>query len=114
MSRVLLAGIVLAGSVFLMSASCKEVSDTVVDEPITNVPGDNVNGVVTLQFAEEGCAVLIEAKVDGKKEYFIPVDLLDEFKVEGMKIVMTYHASRINQGSCLKGHPIIIDSIEKR
>lgn len=96
---------------FLVSASCKDVP---VADPNSNVPGDKVNGVVTMQYAAEGCDILIEAKEDGKKVFLIPIDLQTKFKVEGMKVTMTYHASRVNQGSCLKGHPIIIDSIEEQ
>lgn len=113
MSKLCVVGIFAALSVALMSASCKETRSPEVGESISSIAG-GVDGVVTLKYAKDGCDVLIAVSENGSDKFYIPVELDERYKLEGKKISFTFHSSRINQGNCLMGSPIIIDSIQAR
>lgn len=92
-------------SVVLMSSSCEEKA-----EDIAEMEG-GVKAVVTDKYASDGCAVLLEVKVDGEELLLYPVDLAEEFKENGAILMIKYRPSRIQQTDCLKGQPALIDEV---
>lgn len=112
MSKLLSIGVFISLFFGLISASCREVAEKSSLEEIS-LEGA-IEGTVTMKFSEDGCDVLISTIEGLKNVYFIPVELDPKFKVEGMEVLFTSHPSRINQGNCLMGSPIVIDSIVAR
>lgn len=113
MSKVISTGFILVISVLLMSASCRNSNGGEAETVESTIEG-GVDGVVTMKYSGSGCALLISVDKDGNEVFYIPVELDEKFKSEGMKVSMTFHVSRINQGSCLVGTPIVIDKIQNR
>jgi hypothetical protein len=113
MKRAINLAVALIGCVVLMSASCKRAPEATSESVTVSEPG-TTDGVMSLSHSDEGCALLISVMEDGEEVFYIPVELDEKFKTEGMKINFTYHDSRMNQGSCTLGHPIVIDAIKKR
>lgn len=101
---LLTASFALLG-VFLMSASCEEKA-----EEIAEMEG-GVKAVVTDKYTADGCAILLEVKIDGEDQLLYPVDLADEFKENGAILMIKYRPSRIQQKDCLKGQPALIDEV---
>lgn len=112
MKKAILVATVIIVSVVLMSASCKRAHEA--DSLSALALENGTNGVVTMIHAEEGCELLISVMEYGVEIFYIPVALDDKFKVEGTKINFTHYDSRMNQGRCTLGHPIVIDSIQMR
>jgi hypothetical protein len=109
MNKILkkIAFVVLAG--ILLSSSCREIDGT---EVVVNDNSEFIQGTITEKHSEGDCGFLIATAVDGDRtQYYFPVELGNEFKVEGMKVEMKFHTSRIQQTTCLNAQPIIIDEM---
>ncbi len=113
MTKLLGVSILISISICLMSASCRETGNRNSMSDTLSI-NDGIDGTVTLKYLDDGCAILISVVEDDNEIFYIPVQLGSKYKVEGLKISFTSHPSRINQGNCLMGSPIIIDSIMKR
>ena len=72
------------------------------------------HGVVTNEFEKDGCAWLIQFNDGVEGKYLIPVQLEDEFKKNGLKIAFTFHYSRISQGVCQMGQPVVLEEIKQK
>lgn len=95
----------------LISASCDETNKT-EDTSKPEEVGAGVMAIVITDYAGEGCEVLLEITEEGKPVLLMPINLEDSFKINGKKVIIEFHSSRIMQGNCQKGRPIVIDSIK--
>lgn len=73
-----------------------------------------IEGVITTEFAKDGCALLIKTKENDTYMYLNPLTIPEEFKNEGTFVKFTYTLSRRAQTTCFKGKPITLERIEKR
>lgn len=95
----------------LLSASCGETKE--ISQP--ERPEELEVGVlatVTTDYAKDGCEVLLEITEDGELTLLMPIDLEEQFKVDGKKVRIVFHSSRIAQTTCQKGRPVVIESIK--
>ncbi len=92
-------------ALFLMSNSCE---DDAVEVAKLN---GGVKATVTTAYSNEGCPYLMEVDGESGKELLMPINLDNQFKVNGTVVLMKYTVSRIQQTDCLKGMPIVIDEI---
>jgi hypothetical protein len=72
-----------------------------------------ISGVISTAHAGDGCDYLFICKIDGKKLMLRPIKLEKKYQENGLKVKVKFRASRVAQGSCTLGQPIIIDDIEK-
>lgn len=71
-------------------------------------------GVITNDYRDQGCAFLFEFEDDqGVKQIVRPMELTEEFKVDGLKVQLSFRMSRAMNGLCDLAHPVIVESIEK-
>ncbi|MDG1333003.1 MAG: hypothetical protein P8P74_11785 [Crocinitomicaceae bacterium] len=98
-------------SLLLISASCEEAvsADPSKEEQLEEV---GTRAIVTTDYSDEGCAVLLEIEEEGQKVLLMPIELEEKFKIHGTEVLIEYTLSRIMQGECLKGRPIVIQSIK--
>jgi hypothetical protein len=61
--------------------------------------------------AKDGCAWVLVIQNENGPQYLEPVELADAFKVNGKKVILTYHNSRI-ASHCDNSTPIVIDIIK--
>lgn len=95
----------------LLSASCGETKAVQTEEK----EKEEITGViatVTTDYASEGCAALLEIEEDGEMVLLWPIELEDRFKVDGKKVQIVFHSSRIAQTDCQKGRPVVIETIK--
>lgn len=101
-----------SGLLFLMlSASCGETKEVLPEEK----GGKEITGViatVTTDYAAEGCKVLLEIEENGEMVLLWPIELEDKYKVDGKKVEIVFHSSRIAQGECQTGRPVVIETIK--
>ncbi len=71
-------------------------------------------GVVTSEYAKDGCAWLIRFRDGEEEKFLIPVQLSEECKKHGQEIEFGYHLSRISQGECQLGQPALLEQPELR
>jgi hypothetical protein len=72
------------------------------------------NGVIATvsdQRAKDGCAWVLIIQNENGPQYLEPVELADSFKVNGKKVILTYHNSR-SVSHCDNSTPIVIDVIK--
>ena len=68
---------------------------------------------VTTEYAEQGCAVLLEISEDGEDMLLMPLELKDEYKKHGTKLIIRYTLSRIRQDVCLTGMPAVLNEVRE-
>ena len=71
-----------------------------------------LQGVVTNEFAKDGCPWLVTYQDGTEEKYLIPVQLEERFKKNGLKLAFTFHYSRIMQADCQMGQPAVLEEIE--
>ena len=95
----------------LLSASCGETKDVppkeTKQEELVGVPAR-----VTTAYAQDGCDVLLEISEEGESVLLMPINLEDQFKIDGKKVQIVFHSSRIAQSTCQKGRPVVIETIK--
>jgi hypothetical protein len=72
------------------------------------------NGVIATvsdQRAKDGCAWVLIIQNENGPQYLEPVELADSFKVNGKKVILTYHNSR-SVSHCDNSTPIVIEVIK--
>ena len=98
------------GAMLIGFSSCE--NDVTIDPVAENVDQKNgTRAIVITTFIDEGCDVLLEIQENDKKVLLLPIELADQFKVEGLELLITFHSSRIMQSTCQIGRPIVIDQI---
>ncbi|MCH2225706.1 MAG: hypothetical protein MK066_13120 [Crocinitomicaceae bacterium] len=118
MKKFITTTVGLMVALLLVSASCKnsrnaDVPDTSNSSAMLTVSENMVRATVTTEYVKEGCEVLLKISVDGEEQLFMPISLEDEFKVDGLNVMVEYTLSRIMQKECLKGAPISVTKIMK-
>lgn len=99
------------GAILFVTFSCEDQSK--VDSNKGNSSqNEGTLAIVTTKFLEDGCEVLLEIQENGKKVMLLPIDLEDQYKVDGIQLLITFHASRIMQSICQIGRPIVIEKVE--
>lgn len=92
-------------------SACSEINDSrSTDEIQTDETG--IVAIVNLQFQDDGCEVLLEIEENGNKVLLMPIQIEDEFKIQGEELEIVFHASRIMQSKCQIGRPIVLESIK--
>lgn len=97
-------------AIVLSSASCEEITETEASKE-EQVEETGTRAIITTEFVDEGCPVLLEIEENGQKELLMPIQLEEKFKVHGTEVSIEYTLSRIMQSECQKGRPIVINSI---
>ena len=97
--------------VLLSSSSCEQAMN---DDPPVESPMEELGtrALVTTEYSEEGCPILLEVEENGQKVLLMPIELEGKFKIHGTKVLIEYHLSRIVQSECQKGRPIVVEKIE--
>lgn len=93
----------------LLLISCnttKEANETQISPGFTKVNVSN-------KYVNEGCDFLMLLNEDTDKEEVLnPYNLSDEYKKDGISVLIKYNVTRMpQQNDCGLGTPIIIDSI---
>lgn len=121
MKKFITTALGLITALLLVSVSCKNAGITDVSDapdvptpPSTLTVGENmIKATVTTEYMKEGCEVLLKMTIDGNEQLFMPISLEDEFKVNGLEVMVEYTLSRIMQKDCLKGPPVNVTKIMK-
>lgn len=112
MKNILKSILFIAFTGVLLSSACKEASGHSTDNPV--VLGEDYELAVIKDMAgDDGCGFLVSIAKVNQEQLFVPVELDDEFKVDGLRVRVKYHTSRIKQEGCLQAQPIVIDDIVK-
>lgn len=94
---------------FLLSSSCKDVSS---NSSVELGSDKFVTATITEKYSKDGCGFILTVQENGKTLLFDPVSLENKFKQEGMKVIVKFHISRVQQTSCFNAQPVIIDDIK--
>lgn len=101
----------------LMMASCK-TSENMVQGNTTSVGESTqsdakISGKVFVSY--KGCPAIIETMVDGNSVKMYPVNLPDEFKMDGLKIKFNFAPSKAMQpeGCTLIDQVVSVENVEK-
>jgi hypothetical protein len=104
--------IVIALLSVLFSTSCNAPKVEYIPLPETPSHLRGVMSMVTTDFSDDGCEVLLEIMEDGKPVLLMPINLADSLKVDRKKLIIEFHSSRIVQTDCQKGRPVVIETIK--
>lgn len=94
---------------FLLLLGCTASKPTTNIEP--ELEEGKYIGLVTNQFEQDGCEWLIQFNDGAEDKYLIPVYLEEDFKKNGLKVVFSFHYSRISQDNCQMGQPAVLEEI---
>ena len=102
--------VVLLSSLALGLAAC---SGTKTAPEIESGNADHKKhlGTVTLQYAKDGCPVLVELEGDAKGTYLLPIAMDTALHKEGAHISFNYRVSRASSGNCNMGQPVVLEDI---
>ena len=101
--------VIVSALCFLLQLGCTASKPTTKLKPELE-EGEYI-GTVTNQFEQQGCEWLIQFNDGVEDKYLIPVQLEEEFKKNGLKVVFSFHYSRISQGDCQMGQPAVLEEI---
>jgi hypothetical protein len=111
--------ITVAASFLFSCGNGKEVStvDPLAPDPV-DVPIEEVDlaifGVVRDFSKTEGCGFLIEINDESGSRLLEPLELGDEFKIDGLDVLLQFTPSR-RASTCSKASmPVTLDFIEKK
>jgi len=90
------------------------VSTKTSETPKVELEEGRYIGVVTSEYAKDGCAWLIRFHEGEEEKLLIPVQFPEEFKKDGQQIEFSYHLSRISQGECQQGQPAVLEEPKLR
>jgi hypothetical protein len=71
-------------------------------------------GIITSEYANDGCPWLVKYEYLGQDKYLVPVQLLDQFKKSNSEIEFSFRLSRISQAECKMGQPALLEGVELR
>ena len=97
-------------AMLFVASSCEDQVKTETKDEISDLESET-RAIVTTKFLEDGCEILLEIQENGEKAMLLPVDLEDEYKVDGIELLITFHFSRIMQSECQIGRPIVIENV---
>ena len=104
--------VIVSALCFLLLLGCKARKPTTKLEP--ELEKGKYIGTVTNQFEQQGCEWLIQFNDGVEDKYLIPIQLEHDFKKNGMKVVFSFHYSRISQGNCQMGQPAVLEEIKQK
>lgn len=99
---------------FLLTACGVSIEQPFVEQRAESIASDGeVIGVVCVSL--KGCPVLIETTIAGEIFRFYPVNLGDEYKVDGLRITFNYSPSRVMQpkGCTLIDRVVVVENVLK-
>ena len=99
----------LLSAVVLMA--CGPKKELTIEAPPMEITGDAVTGMITSQFAEEGCPWLVQITTRGQEAFLIPIALDEQYLKNGMRLRFTHRPSKASSGQCGKGDPAILENI---
>lgn len=98
--------------IVLIFTSCATNNRVGSTDQLDDIPADAVLGTVTTQYADKGCNLLIQLKEDSS--FLRPIELDQNYQVDGMEIWIKYHVSRASNAGCDIAIPIVIDTIGQK
>lgn len=98
-------------ALLVSASSCENQDETVTEEEVSEI-NDGIRAVVTTQFLDDGCEVLLEIQESEEKALLLPIELDERFKIDGAELLITFHSSRIMQSTCQIGRPVVLDMVK--
>jgi hypothetical protein len=103
---------VILFSVLLFSISCATHKEIVENGTFESEQVQIAKGTVCV--SQEGCPVFITAKIDGALVKMYPVNLEEQFKIDGLKIKFSFNLSRAMQPeNCKVDKVVSIENVTK-
>ena len=99
------------GVLLFGASSCEDQAKNDSSHEISTIE-NGFNAIVTTRFADDGCEVLLEIEENGEKVLLLPIQLDDQYKVNGLEVIISFHSSRVMQSNCQIGRPIVIEKIQ--
>ena len=96
----------------LMSSACKEQSGFST-ESVVPIGTNFELATIEDHKGEDGCGFVVAIDRGDRKQLFIPVEMNAEFEVDGLRVKIKFHLSRVKQDGCFDAQPIVIDAIER-
>lgn len=97
-------------AMLLSASSCENQVKTETKDEISDIESET-RAIVTTKFLDDGCEVLLEIQENGEKVMLMPIELEDQYKIDGRELLIKFHSSRIMQSSCQIGRPIVIENV---
>ena len=104
--------VIVSALFFLLLLGCTASKPTTKLQP--ELEEGKYIGLVTNQFEQQGCEWLIQFNDGVEDKYLIPIQLEQDFKKNGLKVVFSFHYSRISQGNCQMGQPAVLEEIKQK
>jgi hypothetical protein len=103
---------VILFSVLFFSISCSTQKEIIENGTFESEAVQIVKG--TVYISEEGCPVFITAKIDGALVKMYPVNLEEQFKIDGLKIKFSFNLSRAMQPeNCKVDKVVSLENVTK-
>jgi len=103
---------VILFSVLFFSISCSTQKEIIENRTFESEAVQIVKG--TVYISEEGCPVFITAKIDGALVKMYPVNLEEQFKIDGLKIKFSFNLSRAMQPeNCKVDKVVSLENVTK-
>lgn len=87
--------------------------DDVAIEDVTDNQDHAIFGVVRDFTKTQGCGFLLEIEDENGKRLLEPLELADEFKVDGLDVLLQFTPSK-RASTCTQAMPVTLDFIEKK
>ena len=110
MKAILKIVVTCFGLIAVSASSCDEQIEKPSRMETAQIERDT-HATVTTKFVDDGCEVLLEIIENGKNVMLMPINIEDQYKVDGLKVIIQFHSSRIMQATCQIGRPIVIEKI---
>ena len=91
--------------------ACGPKKELTNEAPPVETNNEAVSGLITSQFAEEGCPWLVQITTRGQEAFLIPIALDEQYLKNGMRLRFTHRPSKASSGRCGKGDPAILENI---
>ena len=99
-------------SVLFFSISCSTQKEIIENGTFDSEAVQIVKG--TVYVSQEGCPVFITAKIDGALVKMYPVNLEEQYKIDGLKIKFSFNLSRAMQPeNCKVDKVVSIENVTK-
>ncbi|MEY3236071.1 MAG: hypothetical protein RI883_172 [Bacteroidota bacterium] len=99
-------------SILFFSISCSTQKEIIENGISASETVDIVKGTVHMD--EKGCPIYIISKIDGASFKMYPVNLEDQFKIDGLKIKFSYNLSRAMQPeNCQVDKVVSVENVSK-
>ena len=101
--------------VILVVVACSNTKQTAEDLS-DGRPGEDVmparhTGIVSVDFKDQGCDLLIKMTSKSEYEYLIPVQLDTKYRKPGLELKFDFVPSRAPQGDCKTGQMALLENV---